>query len=44
MDFDLDRYLFEEKARNLSFKERTKIEARLKREIVELYHGRNLID
>jgi S-adenosylmethionine decarboxylase len=43
-DFDLDQYLFEEKARNLSFKERMKIEARLKREIEELYHGRNLID
>lgn len=43
-EFDLDTYLFEEKARNLSFKERMKIEARLKREIEELYHGRNLID
>nr|WP_220481044.1 adenosylmethionine decarboxylase [Lysobacter penaei] len=44
MDFDLDRYLFEERARNLSFKERMKIETRLKREIEELYHGRNLSD
>jgi len=43
-DFDLDQYLFEEKARNLSFKERMKIEARLRREIEELYHGRNLVD
>jgi S-adenosylmethionine decarboxylase len=43
-DFDLDNYLFEEKARNLSFKERMKIEARLRREIEELYHGRNLVD
>jgi len=43
-DFDLDQYLFEEKAHNLSFKERMKIEARLKREIEELYHGRNLVD
>ena len=43
-DFDLDNYLFEEKSRNLSFKERMKIEARLKREIEELYHGRNLVD
>lgn len=43
-DFDLDQYLFEEKARNLSFKDRMKIEARLKREIEELYHGRNLVD
>ena len=43
-EFDLDTYLFEEKARNLSFKERMKIEARLKREIEELYHGRNLVD
>ena len=41
-DFDLDQYLFEEKARNLSFKDRMKIEARLRREIEELYHGRNL--
>ena len=43
-DFDLDQYLFEEKARNLSFKERIKIEALLKREIEELFHGRNLIE
>jgi S-adenosylmethionine decarboxylase len=43
-EFDLDTYLFEEKAKNLSFKERMKIEARLKREIEELYHGRNLAD
>src|SRR3546814_3304744 len=42
-DFDLDRYLFEEKARNLSFKERMKIEALIKREIEELFHGRNLV-
>ncbi|HEY5780814.1 MAG TPA: adenosylmethionine decarboxylase [Lysobacter sp.] len=43
-EFDLDTYLFEEKAKNLSFKDRMKIEARLKREIEELYHGRNLSD
>lgn len=41
-EFDLDTYLFEEKAKNLSFKERMKIEALLKREIEELFHGRNL--
>lgn len=41
-DFDLDTYLFEEKAKNLSFKERLRIEAQLKREIEELFHGRNL--
>jgi S-adenosylmethionine decarboxylase len=41
-DFDLDQYLFEEKAKNISFKERMKIEALLKREIEELFHGRNL--
>ncbi|HFJ9630222.1 TPA: adenosylmethionine decarboxylase [Stenotrophomonas maltophilia] len=41
-DFDLDQYLFEEKAKNLSSKERMKIEALLKREIEELFHGRNL--
>lgn len=43
-DFDLDQYLFEERARNLSFKDRMKVELRLKREIEELYHGRNLAD
>lgn len=43
-DFDLDQYLFEEKARNLSFKERMKIEQLLKREIEELFHGRNLVE
>ena len=43
-EFDLDNYLFEEKAKNLSFKERLRIEAQLKREIEELFHGRNLVD
>ena len=43
-DFDLDQYLFEEKAKNLSFKERMKIEALLRREIEELFHGRNLTE
>ena len=41
-EFDLDTYLFEEKARTLSFKERMRVEALLKREIEELFHGRNL--
>lgn len=41
-DFDLDTYLFEEKAKNLSFKERQRIEMQLRREIEELFHGRNL--
>jgi S-adenosylmethionine decarboxylase len=43
-DFDLDQYLFEEKARNLSFKERMKIENLVRREIEELFHGRNLAE
>lgn len=43
-DFDLDTYLFEEKAKNLSFKDRMRIEQQLKREIEELFHGRNLVD
>jgi S-adenosylmethionine decarboxylase len=43
-DFDLDKYLFEEKAKNLSFKDRQRIEMQLRREIEELFHGRNLID
>ncbi len=37
-DFDLDQYLFEEKAKNM------KIEALLRREIEELFHGRNLAE
>jgi S-adenosylmethionine decarboxylase len=41
-EFDLDSYLFEERAKNLGFKERLRIEAQLKREIEELFHGRNL--
>lgn len=41
-EFDLDTYLFEEKAKNLSFKDRMRIEMQLKREIEELFHGRNL--
>ena len=43
-EFDLDTDLFEEKAKNLSFKERSRIELQLRREIEELFHGRNLID
>jgi S-adenosylmethionine decarboxylase len=41
-DFDLDTYLFESQASDLSFKERQRIESQLKREIEELFHGRNL--
>lgn len=41
-DFDLDTYLFEEKAKNLSFKDRQRIEMQLRKEIEELFHGRNL--
>jgi S-adenosylmethionine decarboxylase len=41
-EFDLETYLFEAQAADLSFKERQKIEALLKREILELFHGRNL--
>ena len=43
-EFDLDTYLFEEKAKNLSFKDRLRIENQLKREIVELFNGHNLAD
>ena len=42
-EFDLDTYLFEEKAKNLSFKDRQRIEQQLRREIEELFHGRNLM-
>lgn len=41
-DFDLDTYLFESSADELSFRDRARIEALLKREIEELFHGRNL--
>jgi len=41
-DFDLDTYLFEAHADDLSFKERQRIEALVRREIEELFHGRNL--
>lgn len=41
-EFDLDTYLFEGRAKSLSFKERQRIEAQVRREIEELYHGRNL--
>ena len=41
-EFDLDNYLFEAISADLSFKERQKIETQLKREIEELFHGRNL--
>ena len=41
-EFDLETYLFESHVEDLSFKDRTRIEALLKREIEELFHGRNL--
>lgn len=40
--FDLDAHLFGESERNLDPKERKRIEQRLRREMVELFHGRNL--
>ncbi len=42
--FDLDNYLFGEKAANLPSKQRLRIENQLQREIQELFHGRNLVD
>lgn len=41
-EFDLETYLFEAHAEDLSFKDRMRIESLLKREIEELFHGRNL--
>jgi S-adenosylmethionine decarboxylase len=41
-EFDLDTYLFDAKAESLIPKDRTRIETQLKREIEELFHGRNL--
>ena len=42
-DFDLDTYLFDAQADDLSFKDRKRIESLVKREIEELFHGRNLM-
>jgi len=41
-DFDLETYLFETHPEELSFRDRQRIESLLKREIEELFHGRNL--
>ena len=41
-EFDLDRYLFGVTAAELSVAERRRYERRLKREIAELYYGRNM--
>jgi S-adenosylmethionine decarboxylase len=41
-EFDLDTYLFEATKNELSFKDRGRIEAQVRREIGELFHGRNL--
>ena len=41
-EFDLDTYLFEASKNELSFKDRSRIEAQVRREIGELFHGRNL--
>ena len=41
-EFDLDTYLFEATMNELSFKDRARIEAQVRREIGELFHGRNL--
>ncbi len=40
-EFDLDTYLFESTKNELSFKDRARIEAQVRREIDELFHGRN---
>ena len=40
-EFDLDTYLFEATKSELSFKDRARIEAQVRREIDELFHGRN---
>jgi S-adenosylmethionine decarboxylase len=40
--FDLDTHLFDAKADSLAPKDRQRIEGQLKREIEELFHGRNL--
>jgi S-adenosylmethionine decarboxylase len=42
-EFDLDTYLFDAHPADLSFKDRGRIEALVKREIEELFHGRNLV-
>jgi S-adenosylmethionine decarboxylase len=41
-EFNLDTYLFDAKADDLQSKDRLRIETQLKREIEELFHGRNL--
>jgi len=41
-EFDLDTYLFEATKNELSFKDRARIEAQVRREIEELFHARNL--
>jgi len=41
-DFDLDTYLFESNKTDLSYRERNRIEGLVKREIQELFHGRNI--
>lgn len=41
-DFNLDNYLFGQQANDLSARERRSIEERLRREMQELYYGRNL--
>ncbi|NDD30013.1 MAG: adenosylmethionine decarboxylase [Proteobacteria bacterium] len=43
-DFDLDTYLFGTRADELPVRKRERIEARLKREIEELYQGHNIAD
>ncbi len=43
-EFDLDTYLFEEKAKNLVVQGAPRIEMQLRREIEELFGGRNLVD
>jgi S-adenosylmethionine decarboxylase len=42
-EFDLDTYLFEANASDLSFKDQQRIEGQVRREVAELFHGRNLL-
>lgn len=41
-EFDIDTYLFDSKADELAPRDRQRAESQIKREIEELYHGRNL--
>ena len=41
-DFELDNYLFGERSKNMSAEERAEVEAKVRKEMLEIFYSRNM--